>query len=244
MLSDGRASFATRNRPNPNFNQIFNLTSVGNSAYYGGFVGLAKRFSAEFQFTASYTLGWAFNQNDAVGDNGSNVINSRNFRRDWAFSSSDQRHRFVLQGVWQPHVGLSGLAGQAVNGWTLAPELMYTSAFPYTALAGSDLNGDGVNNDYSLYSSRNSYRGPGFQEVNLRLSRVFPLYRERVSLEIIGEAENLLNTTNAACTTGGCSGAINATYGPTLAATPNAGFGQIVSAFNSRQIQLGARLRF
>ena len=126
-----------------------------------------------------------------------------------------------------------------------APELMFTSGFPYTAVAGSDLNGDGVNNDYPLYGSRNDFRGPGFKEVNLRLSRRFRLYGERLSLEIIGEAENLLNSTNAACSAAGCGGGINTTYGPTLAAAPaNVNFGHITSAFNSRQIQIGARLRF
>ena len=244
-LSDGRPVFSNANRPNSSFNQIFEFQSVGNSVYYGGFVNIAKRFSRDFQFVASYTLGWAFNQNDSVGDNGSNLINPTNLHADWAFSSSDQRHRFVLQGVWQPRLKLSGWQSAVLNGWTLAPNITITSGFPYTGLAGSDLNGDGVNNDYPLFGGRNTFRGPGFQEVNLRLSRVFPLYRDRLSLEIIGEAENLLNSTNAACTTAGCSGAINSTYGSTLAAGPtNANFGQITSAFNSRQIQLGARLRF
>ncbi len=245
LLADGRPVFTSANRPNPSFNQIFEFQSVGNSVYYGGFVNLAKRFSHQFQLVGSYTLGWAFNENDSVGDNGSNVINPTNLHKDHAFSSSDQRHRFVMQGVWQPHLELSGWQASLVNGWTLAPNVTITSSFPYTAVAGSDLNGDGVNNDYPVFGARNSYRGPWFQEVNLRVSRIFPLYRERVSLEIIGEAENLLNSTNAACTAGGCGGAINTTYGPTMAAPPtNPNFGQLTSAFNSRQIQIGARIRF
>jgi hypothetical protein len=244
-LADGRPIFSNTNRPNSSFNQIFQLSSVGNSVYYGGFASLAKRFSSDFQLAASYTLGWAFNENDSVGDNGSKVINSTNFRRDWAFSSGDQRNRFVLQGVWTPHANISGWTQSVINGWMLPPELMFTSGFPYTASAGSDLNGDGVNNDYPLFASRNSFRGPGFREVNLRLSRVFPVYAERLSLELIGEAENLLNTKNAACSTAGRSGAINATYGATILAPPtNANFGQITSAFNSRQVQIGARLRW
>ena len=244
-LADGRSTFSNSNRPNSAYNQIFALESIGNSVYYGGFVGLAKRFSHDLQFTASYTVGWAFNENDSVGDNGSNLINPRNLRADRAFSSSDQRNRFVLQGVWQPRFKLSGMSNAIANGWTLAPNITITSGFPYTPTAGSDLNGDGVNNDYPLYAARNDFRGPGFTEINLRLSRSFRLYSDRYSLEIIGEAENLLNSTNAACSAGGCGGAINTTYGPSLLAPPtNANFGQITSAFNSRQIQIGARLRF
>ncbi len=75
-LADGRPVFSSANRPNPNYNQIFAISSVGNSVYYGGFVALNKRFSRSFQFTTSYTLGYAFNNNDSVGD------------------SWQQRHRF------------------------------------------------------------------------------------------------------------------------------------------------------
>jgi hypothetical protein len=236
FLADGRPVFSTT-RPNPQFNQIFQIQSVGNSVYYGGYVGVSKRFSHNVQFTASYTLGWAFNENDSVGDNGSNVTDSTNIRRDWAFSSSDQRHRFVFQGVWQPRFENHGWTSALVDHWTLAPNATVTSGFPFTAVAGSDLNNDGVNNDYPLFGARNRFRGPGFHELNLRLSRVFPLYRERVSLEVIGEAENLLNSTNAACSAAGCGGAVVTQYNA-------ANFSQITSAFNSRQIQLGGRLRF
>ncbi|HXB72021.1 MAG TPA: TonB-dependent receptor [Candidatus Acidoferrales bacterium] len=59
FLADGRPKFSTANRPNPNFNQILQLTAAGTSLYYGGFVALNKRFSRGCQFTASYTLGYA-----------------------------------------------------------------------------------------------------------------------------------------------------------------------------------------
>jgi hypothetical protein len=236
-LADGRPVFSSSNRPNPNFNQIFNLESVGNSVYYGGFLALNKRFSDNFQFTASYTLGYAFNENDSVGDNGGNATDSTNIRRDYGWSSSDQRHRFVLQGVWQARVANSGMAGTIVNGWMLAPNFTAASAFPFTPVAGSDLNGDGVNNDYPLFEARNSARGYPFRELNLRISRMFHPHYERIGLEVIAEAENLLNSTNAACNAGGCGGAVVTQYNA-------ANFRQITTAFNSRQIQLGGRLRF
>ena len=74
------------------------------------------------------------------------------------------------------------------------------------------------------------------KEANLRISRMVRL-NERFGLEIIGEAENLLNSLNAACTTGGCTGAVVATVTAT-------DFKRITSATDSRQIQLGGRLRF
>lgn len=190
-----------------------------------------------YRFAARlYTLGYAFNTNDSTGDTGSPVTDSTNLKRDYGLSSSDQRHRFVLQGVWQPHAPLTGFAGQAANGWLVAPNVTWTSGFPINAVAGSDLNGDSINNDRPLFRGRNDTPGYGFQEVNLRVSRTFEL-RERLSLEIIAEAENLFNSLNVACTTGGCTGAVvnNANA---------ADFRRITVATDSRQIQLGARIRF
>ncbi len=249
-LPDGRAIYGGA-RPNTAFGQIFQLTSVGGDTYYGGYVDLKKRLSHGVQFDASYTLGWAFNNNDGVGDSGNTVSDSGNINRDYAFSSSDQRHRFVMQGVWQPRVTSGGLTTALLDGFLFSTNATVTSGFPYSPVAGPDLNMDGVANDYANFGSRNSFRGPIFREWNVRGSRTFPVYRERVSLELIAEAENLLNSTNVACNAGGCGGALNTTYGTNYRASafgpvvaPAAGFGAPVSAFNSRQVQLGGRIRF
>ena len=230
-LADGRPIFSNANRPNTSFNQILQLSSIANSVYYGGFVSVNKRFSRDFQFAASYTLGWAFNTNDSTGDSGSNVTDSTNLGRDYGHSSSDQRHRFVLEGVWQPHA-----KNTLLNDWMIAPNVTLTSAFPVSVVQGSDLNGDGVNNDRPLFRGRNDTTGYGFKEVNLRISRAFR-YRERYSLELIGEAENLFNSLNAACSTAGCTGAVVNTFN-----APD--FKRITSATDSRQIQIGGRIRF
>ncbi len=231
FLADGRPAFSNANRPNPNFNQVQQLSSVATSLYYGGFLAVSKRFSHGFQFTGSYTLGWAFNVNDSTGDTGANVTDATNLRRDYGHSSSDQRHRFVLAAVWQPRT-----RNLLLDRWMIAPNITITSAFPVNVSQGTDLNGDGVNNDRPLFRGRNDVTGYGFKEVNLRISRTLR-YRERYSLELIGEAENLLNSLNAACSTAGCTGAVVNTFNA-------ADFKRITSATDSRQIQLGGRIRF
>jgi Carboxypeptidase regulatory-like domain/TonB dependent receptor len=231
FLADGRPRFTDAQRLDPRFKLILQLTPAGTSVYYGGFLQLTKRFSRDFQFTASYTLGYAFNSNDATGDSGVSVTDSTNIQRDWGLSSSDQRHRFVAQGVWQPHA-----RNILLDGWMIAPNLTLTSSFPVNVTQGSDLNGDGVNNDRPLYRGRNDTPGYGFKELNLRISRTIKL-NERFRLELIGEAENLFNTLNAACSTAGCTGAVVATFN-----APD--FKRITSATDSRQIQAGARFRF
>jgi hypothetical protein len=197
LLIDIDLVFSNANRPNPNFSQILQLQSVVNSTYYGGFA-IRKRFSRSVHFTASYTLGRAFNQNDSTGDTGSSPTDFTIIRHDYGTSSSDQRHRLVIQGVWQPTVSSLGLAAHAIDGRMMTPNVTATSGFP--------------------------------------VSRTFPM-RERLRLEVIGEAEKLFNTTNASCTTGGRSGALVSTFNA-------AEFRRITSTFNSRQIQLGGRLRF
>jgi hypothetical protein len=231
LLADGRPVFSNANRPNPNFNQILQISSDATSVYYGGYLAVTRRFSHDIQFTASYTLGYAFNTNDSTGDTGSNVTDSTNLRRDYGLSSSDQRHRFVLQGTWQPRV-----KNALLDGWMISPNVTLTSGFPVSVVQGSDLNGDSVNNDRPLYRGRNDTSGYGFKEVNLRISREFR-FRERLRIEFIGEAENLLNSLNAACTTAGCTGAVVNTYNAV-------DFKRITSATDSRQIQLGGRIRF
>jgi len=62
-------------------------------------------------------------------------------------------------------------------------------------------------------------------------------FHERFGIEVIAEAENLFNSLNVAYSTAGCTGAVVNTYN-----APD--FKRITSATDSRQIQLGGRVRF
>ena len=232
-LADGRPLFGAARRDG-RFNQIRLLKSVANGRYHGGFIEVSRRFSRGVTLTASYTVSVAKNDNDASGDSGSAVSDPTNIRRDWGPASADQRHRFVFQGVFQPTA--QGRSRRLLNGWMVAPNVTVTSGFPVNIVAGTDLNRDGVNNDRPLGVGRNSLSGPGFREVNLRVSRRLSL-KEGIRVEVIAEAENLLNSTNAACGTGGCSGAVVNRYD-----APD--FLRVTAATNARQIQLGFRLQF
>jgi len=236
LRPDGRVVFGTQ-RLDPRFNQVQVLQSVANGWYHGAFVAVNKRLSRGFLATASYTFGRAENMNDSTGDTGSPVSDPLNYRRDYGPSSADQRHRFVMQAVWQPAVSQGAFGAALFNGWMIAPNVTLTSGFPVNVVAGSDLNNDLVNNDRPDFRQRNDVRGPGLKEINLRVSRTFTLWREGLSLEFIAEAENLFNSTNAACGIGGCSGAVVNRFG-----APD--FLRITRALNSRQIQFGGRLKF
>ena len=228
------AVYGGATRPDARFNQVLTLTSAGNTNYHGLFLAVNRRFARGFLATASYTWSKAINDTDAAGDSGSSPQDSFDVRRDRGLASSNQQHRFVMQAIWQTQFG--GPAKWLVDGWLLAPNFTFTTGFPVNVTTGTDLNRDLVNNDRPLFRGRNDLIGPGFREINLRLSRTFKL-TERFGLEIIGEAENLLNSTNAACGIGGCSGAVVSRFG-----APD--FLRVTSALNSRQIQIGGRIRF
>mgnify|MGYP000887921434 CR=1 FL=1 len=238
FLADGRPVYTAAPRRDPRFNQINEIESVGNSTYNGGFIALNKRFSRGLQFSASYTYGVAINNADGTGDAGTAVSDPSSINRDKGPASADQRHRFAFEGLYQSHLNTSSQAVNAIfTNWMIAPSAVVGSGFPINPLAGRDLNGDGVNNDRPLFLGRNSIEGPGFHEVNLRLSRTFNLYGERWMLEVIGEAENLFNSTNPSCGVSSCTGAVQNVY-----TAPD--FGRYTSALHSRQIQLGGRIRF
>ncbi len=235
-LADGRPVYGGV-RPDTRFNQVFELRSVANSNSHAGFLSVNKRYSRGLQFGLHYMLSHSINDNDSSGDSGSPVTDPSNIRWDRGSASADQRHRFTLAAVWEPRIAGNRTAEAIVNGWMFAPNYTYGSGFPVNLVQGSDLNRDSNNNDRPLFTPRNSLTGPSFSELNLRLSRSFPLYKERVRLDFIAEAENLLNSTNPACGVGGCTGAVVNRYDAADLLRPT-------SALNSRQIQLGARIRF
>jgi hypothetical protein len=213
FLADGRPIYTGVPRLNPQFNQINEIESVGNSAYNGAFIAASKRFSRGLQFSASYTYGVAINNTDGTGDTGTPVSDPSSINRDKGPASADQRHRFVFEGVYRSQLNNpSQFVKNMFGGWMIAPSATVGSGFPINPMAGRDLNGDGNTNDRPLFLGRNSIEGPGFKEVNLRLSRTFALYRERVKLEIIGEAENLFNSTNPACGIASCTSAVQNVY--------------------------------
>jgi hypothetical protein len=78
--------------------------------------------------------------------------------------------------------------------------------------------------------------GYGLKEVDLHISRTLKL-RERLRLEASAESGNLFSTINVSCTARGCAGTV-------VAACNAPDLLRITSTFNSRQIQLGGRLRF
>src|SRR5246127_2895453 len=80
---------------------------------------------------------------------------------------------------------------------------------------------------------RNAFVGPGFFQVDLRLSKQIP-FGERLKLDLIADGFNLFNRTNIA--------AVNQLCDPTAGATCFAG--QPTAAYDARQFQFALKLRW
>ena len=238
-LTDGRPVFGGP-RPNTAINQDFLVSSVGSSNYNGAYISLTKRLSQGIEFSTSYTYSHSLNNTDSNVDTIASAIglptSPGDLNFDYGNASTDQRHRFVFQGVFQPVVHGPTLERAVLNGWTFAPDATVYSSFPVNATAGVDLNKDGQLNDRPLFTGRNAFRAPLFRLVNMRASRTLK-YHERYSLEAMAETINLFNSKNAACNLNGCTSAVVSTAGA-------ADFGRVLSAYEARQLQVGARFRF
>jgi hypothetical protein len=206
-LADGRPTFRGLNpagtalincaqRINPNFQNIIEVGSGGNSNYNALTLQLSKRFSQGYQFNFNYTLSRVRDNSpernlQGVGAASQTDPTNRDF--DWAYGIADQRHTVSASFVARPNFDVENRAFRYI---------LNNNQFGFTAFAGSgetfpiitnnDLNGDGIGNDIPVGLERNAGRAPGFFNMDARYSRVIPI-TERFKVELFAEATNIFN---------------------------------------------------
>ncbi|HET9529119.1 MAG TPA: TonB-dependent receptor [Blastocatellia bacterium] len=173
--------------------------SDGRSFYDAFTVAFKKRYSNKYQLNAHYTLSrgkaW-FGQIADFGVQPSNPFNKFDENADFGFTHEDERHRFVISGVFDLPWGIQ-----------VAPVLQLSSARPYSifpdpSIGGPDINKDGVGNDRETRDGNdqnklppNTERGDDFKQINLRVSK-YVNFNDRAKLGLFFEAFNLFNTGN------------------------------------------------
>jgi outer membrane receptor protein involved in Fe transport len=191
-------------RPISGFDRILVFESDAHSIYHGLAVQVNKRFSQNFQFLASYTFSKVIDDAPtpyAVNVPGADPImlsDPSNPRADRSVGANDQRHRFVLSGVWELNYAshLPQVASVILEGWQLSAILTAQSGQPYSGLVSFDLNNDGnSSSDRTPGLGRNIFYLPATVSFDPRATRTVQL-TERVRLQFIWEAFNVFNRTN------------------------------------------------
>jgi hypothetical protein len=104
---------------------------------------------------------------------------------------------------------------------------------------GGDSNADGnPNTDRPCCVGRNSYEGPGYAAVDLRIAREFAI-NGRARVDVSLDLFNLFNRTNVKD--------VNTVWGRidiNVPADPQFGFGTPRDVFNPFQAQIGVKLKF
>jgi hypothetical protein len=115
----------------------------GTSNYNGLSVNWRKRFSDKYQFLASYTWSHAIDDSTDVVSTSDSPQNNFNPNAERSNSTFDQRHRFVLSGVYNSgRVGTGGFVSAVFSGVTVAPIIELSAGRPFNILTGTDTNFD------------------------------------------------------------------------------------------------------
>jgi len=236
--------------PFTNFARIISFQGTAESTYNGVTFEFNRRFADGFQARAAYTLGKVEDtvpDATAVVPQGSDdakfASNPADFEVDRAPGNNDQRHRFVLSGVFntdQLAAGREGFGGALLRGWTFSAIFAAQSGQPYSAYVSADVNNDGNNrNDIAPGTTRNQYNLPSQVTLDPRIARDIPL-GGRARLQLIFEAFNLLNADNISSVRTGLY-----SYTPaTQTLVPVANFQENLTSSGPRIIQLAVKLLF
>jgi hypothetical protein len=179
------------------FARITVAQSDSRSRYDAFTVSFKRRYANKFQLNAHYTLSksvaW-FGQSSDFGNVPQNQFFKFDPLADFGPTDADERHRFVLSGVFD-----------LPWGFQVAPVFQLGSARPWSVFPDCvcDINRDGVtlenresrdgNDQHSL--PPNTMRGDNFSQLNVRVSKFFT-FGERAKLGLFFEAFNVFNTAN------------------------------------------------
>ena len=191
-------------RPVAGFDRILLMESAASSVYHALVAQAARHFSHDFWISGAYTFSKTIDDNPepiAVNPGPSDSLllsDATNPRADRGPGVNDQRHRFVLSGVWLLPGGKlrSHATSTILGGWELSGIFTAQTGLPYSGLVNSDLNNDGnSNNDRAPGLGRNTFHLPVTVSLDPRITKNIPL-TERLRLQLLAEFFNVFNRGN------------------------------------------------
>jgi Carboxypeptidase regulatory-like domain/TonB dependent receptor len=241
-------------------NSLTERNSNGTSTYNALWVTANKRMGHGLQFNTSYTWSHSIDENSRV-DQGVVVQNSNNIFGSVGSSDFDARHRFVANAIYDlPFKGnrfISGwsvapiLSFQSGNPFNIVSPLTTITGIATVTpnltgtpiVTGNPLSPTGWFANPSVFVSpvnafgvvgRNSFVGPGFQDVDLSLYKNTKI-TERFNVQLRADVFDMLNHPNY--------GQPNGTVGASLGQITSTRFPTGDSG-SSRQMQLALKLQF
>jgi len=204
------------------FGSAIQIDDNGNASYNGLLLSANHRFSHSFSVLANYTLSHCFDQGEASQDIGNYYQNPHNRRAEWASCASDRRQLFNFSAVSEsPRFSDTWMQRLAGN-WQFSPIFTAVTGSVLNITDGTDVSLTGVGLDRPNVvgnpvlanptigawfntaafvkqaagtlgnTGRNALRGPGSWNLDMALSRSFPV-REKIKLDIRWELFNVLN---------------------------------------------------
>jgi hypothetical protein len=223
-------------RPNPDYANNSQYSSVGDSDYHALLVSFVQRPASWGHYRVSYTLSKSMNDVGEAFFNG--PIDAFDIHEDWGRSDDDRRHQFVVDGAVTIPSGPAASWWRAIGrGLQVSGMVQYYSAPPVNITSGArTIQGttarpvvDGA------FIARNAGTGGDFFSTSMRISRTFQAGGARI--EVLAEAFNLFNRVNVL--------AVNGNFGPGAYPTdPLPSFGQITAVGDPRNWQIGVRVGF
>ena len=178
-------------RPFPDWGVVSMNTHLARSSYHALQTAVTKRFSKNWQGSATYTLSGLWNA-DTKPFSGLQPVafaTVPDLGGEWGLSSDDQRHRAVFNGIWQ--VG---------HGFQVSALHFFAAGLRLSSSYGQDLRQTGAGNSQRLRPDgtiipRNSLIAPAQNRTDLRLQQRIPL-GGRLSIDGIAEVFNMFNRPN------------------------------------------------
>lgn len=266
--------------------------SVANSWYNSMAATVQKPFQHGVELLFNYTWAKALDDDMVSGTygtfyGGNPVLDPNNVRGEYGRSDLDMRNRFVGTVLWTPSFREGNKwMKESIDGFTFSGTATESTGLPIVATVSGSVpfgSGAAAQDDGNIYGGamssgsgaatmgrppqiqRNSQPGPGVRNIDFRVTRDVPIH-EKVSMQFIGEAFNLMNheivsgvnttysafsSPSASCTATGAVPAGSSFYGCFTPYSPSAAY-EAFGAKNTtnsvlygpRQLQLSAKLFF
>ena len=270
--------------------------SVANTWYNSMATTLRRPFQNGLELLANYTWAHASDTGQVQGANGTFYggdvpLDPNNTRLENGLSDTDIRNRFTMSFLYQPRIMMDNkIVKYGLDDFTFSGSWIASGGQPiFLGMSGTVYSGSTSSTSYgadgNIYGGamssgsglpttgrppqigRNSIIGPGYNNLDLRITRNIPIH-DRVSMQVVGEAFNLVNHTiitsvntthstytSSSATSATCSSSAPAPDGAPVqgciapfAGTGLSKFGTMSGTNNSlygpRQLQISAKLFF